>query len=67
CELVARLFVTSDEIKPRKRYSIEISSGVPGVDNEKLKDNSEVGREFKIFKGLLEMKHEVYPGNDFKV
>ena len=66
-ELVARLFVTSDEIKPRKRYGIEIKSGVPGVDNEGLKADSEVGKEFKIFKGLLEMKHDVYPGNEFKV
>lgn len=66
-ELSAYLFVTLDEIKPRERYSIEIQCGVPGVDNEMLKDNSEIGKQFQIFKGLLEMEYDVYPGNNFKV
>ena len=66
-ELSAYLYVTPDQIRPRPQHSIEISCGVPGIENEALIADSEVYKEFQIFRGLLEMKHNVYLGNDFTV
>lgn len=66
-ELAGYLYVTPDQIRPRQKHAIEISCGVPGVEIEALIDNSEVYKEFKIFKGLLEMEHNVYGGNGFVV
>lgn len=66
-ELAAYLFVTPDQIRQRREHDIEISCGVPGFENEALIEDSEVYKEFQIFRGLLEMEHDVYPGNDFVV
>lgn len=66
-ELVAYLFTIPNEIKPCQQCDIKIVSGVPGFDNEQLKEDSEVGKEFQIFRGILEKEYEIYPGNNFIV
>ena len=66
-ELAAYLFVTPDQIRQRRAHDIEISCGVPGFENEALIEDSEVYKEFQIFRGLLEMEHDVYGGNNFTV
>lgn len=66
-ELAGYLFVTPNHIQPRLQHEIEIQCGVPGFENEMLIDKSDIYKEFQIFKGLLEKKQNVYPGNNFFV
>jgi hypothetical protein len=65
-ELAAYLYTTPDAVRKREIKPIEISCGVPGYANESLVEGSEIHKEFQIFRGLLEMKHNVYSGNEFK-
>ena len=66
-ELTGYLYVTLDQIRPRLQHSIGTHCGFPEVENEALIDNSKIYKEFQIFRGLLEMEHNVYLGNDFIV
>ena len=66
-ELAMYLYVTEDQIQKRDSHFIEIQCGVPGTENEMLIEHSEVYKDYQIVKGLLEMEHDIYCGNGFRV
>lgn len=66
-ELAAYFYVPPSELKPRPKYVIEISCGVPGTENEEFIEGSKAKEEFEAFITLLEQEHDVYPGNNFRV
>ena len=68
-ELAAYLHVPPSDVVPKVEveYEIEISCGIPGVDEEKLVEKSTANELFDEFINLLEREHDVYPGNNFKV
>lgn len=68
-ELAAYLYVPPSDVMPKEEleYEIEISCGIPGVDEEELVETSKATELFREFISLLEREHDVYPGNYFKV
>lgn len=66
-ELAAYLYVPPEDVVPREVHAIEISCGIPGVDEEELTKESKANEVFQDFINLLEQEHDVYPGNFFRV
>ena len=66
-ELAAYLYVPPEDVLPREVHAIEISCGIPGVDEEELTKESKANEVFQDFIDLLEQEHDVYPGNFFRV
>ena len=66
-ELAAYLYVPPEDVMPREVHAIEISCGIPGVDEEELTKESKANEVFQDFIALLEQEQDVYPGNFFRV
>lgn len=66
-QLAAYFYVPESELKPQGRGTIIVECGVPGTEHNQFIEGSQAKIEFDRFIAILEVKHDVYPGNNFKV